>query len=569
MLTDVVTKFTGNKRAFGIIAHPTQFADPLGFSYGIGELGSAVLEWIDFLHQSNTHFWQVLPLGHTHPQYGNSPYQSFSRFAGDPNVISIEHMLRDGYITQDQHDRYSHEAYLHKRQRIFSIKYWQGGFSHALWEGRIGAFFEERIDYEWILEHKLGTYNDSNAILRQAYRNCVEGNSRLLNEFHEWVSQQGDWLSKYAEFMGIREIQNFSDWVSWSDEYKDVKAWRKNKESILQGNQKLAVAIDFYKFEQFLFFKHWGRIREFSRDKGVNIIGDFPIGVAPNSADVWANPDLFILDESGSPQTVMGYLPDRFSKTGQKWGMPLFNLEKPETIEWLADSVVHYYKIFGYNLIRFDHFQGVVALYGIPYDKDPIKGKFYFVPGAGEKLMEKIKVRLLQEKIISEGGSIPFIVEYFDGDANVPDQITTEVQALLKDYGFPIMSTVQTDAMNGKNLANKQNTALYTGTHDNMTAMNFMRRFGNLLKITSQYSQAQKVLSQISPKTTLPASWIPIAMASQSEAALALCMYQDVFGISQNTNYPGHGNSWMARAHAINYGRYEQVLAKLNQTTNR
>ncbi len=269
-----------NNRKSGILAHPTSFPS----KYGIGDLGSGAYEFLDFAEACKCKVWQVLPLGPT--GYGDSPYQSFSSFAGQPLIISPEKLVDDGLLNED--------------------------------EIELRAWDDRRVDYGEVIPYKWD-------ILRKAFEHFKNSTDKKLNSsYNSFCRKHKFWLDDYALFMAAKDFHNGVCWNEWDESIafptaKSKKEWAK----------KLEAEIAYYKFIQFIFFKQWTELKAYANKKDIKIIGDTPIFVAFDSADVWVNKELFYLDEKGYPKLIAGVPPDYFSETGQLWGNPLYGLRPP------------------------------------------------------------------------------------------------------------------------------------------------------------------------------------------------------------------------------------------------
>lgn len=397
-------------RKSGILLHPTSFPNP----YGIGDLGSSAYSFIDFLERTGQQLWQVLPIGPT--GYGDSPYQAFSSFAGQPLIISPEKLYEMNLLTQDD---------------ITNIPIWDN----------------QKIDYGPVIQFKF-------SLLRKAFENFNKTNQQQLKfDFNDFCKKESSWLFDYALFMAIKDFHGGVIWTSWDSDIafpieESKNAWAK----------KLEEEVLFYQFIQFIFYTQWLNLKSYANSKGIEIIGDIPIFVAFDSADVWSNKHLFYLDEKGFPTIVAGVPPDYFSETGQLWGNPIYNwsVHKKENYKWWISRIDHLLRLV--DILRIDHFRGFEAYWAIPYGapnaiggewkKGPCKDLFYAV-----------------EKAL--GKNLPIIAE----DLGV---ITPEVEELRDFFKFPGMKILQfafEDAKDNEYLPHNYsvNSICYTGTHDNNT----------------------------------------------------------------------------------------------------
>lgn len=369
------------RRLSGILLHPTSLPSP----YGIGDLGEAAYKFVDFLATAGQHLWQILPL--THTGYGDSPYQSFSAFAGQPLLISPSGLKRLGLVGDKD------------------------------LEG-CPASDDERVDYGTLIPWK-------QHILEAAYREfCRDDydNQKLKEGFSRFVQEQGCWLNDYALFMACKERNEGRSWLEWEDQYRNPTEDIKDR---LRG--RLAQTIGFYQFTQFLFFDEWMRLKEYANQKDIRIIGDIPIFVSMDSADVWASQHLFQLDSNGYPLKVAGVPPDYFSATGQLWGNPLYawDAHKEEGFAWWISRIRHQLDVL--DILRIDHFRGFEAYWSVEYgEKTAINGQWVQAPGY--ELFNAIQNAL--------GDDLPIIAE----DLGI---ITDEVNALREHFHFPGMKVLQ------------------------------------------------------------------------------------------------------------------------------
>lgn len=400
-------------RMAGILAHPTSFPSP----YGIGDFGSGTYEFLDFLAAAGQKLWQVLPLGHT--GYGDSPYQSFSAFAGQPLLVSPEKLLEQGLLTEED------------------LK-------------DTPEFSQDKVDYGPVITWKTALFH----IACERFRKSSSQNQK--EDFQAFCSREADWLEDYALFMAAKDARKGRSFLEWpASDRRLTPELRKN------WSADLAEGIYYYKFIQFLFFQQWNEVRSYAAAKGILIVGDIPIFVSMDSADVWAQPHLFQLDSKGFPTAVAGVPPDYFSEDGQLWGNPLYNwaAHKKEGYQWWIKRISHQLKQVDY--LRIDHFRGFEAYCSIPYGETTArKGKW--VKGPDADLFRAIRSAL--------GDSLPIWAE----DLGV---ITPEVEKLRDDFGFPGMKVLQFGFENEDDSSmlphnfTTANCICYTGTHDNDTAL--------------------------------------------------------------------------------------------------
>ncbi len=397
-------------RGAGILLPISSLPSP----YGIGTLGKAAYQFIDCLKKAGQRYWQVLPVGPT--SYGDSPYQSFSAFAGNPYFIDLDGLVKDELLKQEEID---------------SVSWYTT---------------EEYIEYDLLYEHRF-------PLLRKAYGRWKKGKR---NGFKKFKKENTFWLEDYALFMACKEKFGQKEWLSWEEDIrfrkpKALKAYRKELED----------QIGFWEFVQFRFYKEWNKLKKYANGKGIEIIGDIPIYVALDSADVWVNPKLFQLDEDCRPVEVAGCPPDAFSEDGQKWGNPLYNWNEMELdgFDWWKRRIQASANL--YNVIRIDHFIGITRYFCIPADKTGKEGHFAYGPGG--TFTAAINSVLGDAKIIAEDLGVDY----------------PAVEQLLKREGYPGMKVLLFAFDGGsenKYLPHnaESNYVYYLGTHDNDTAKGYL-----------------------------------------------------------------------------------------------
>lgn len=411
-------------RYSGILMHPTSLHSP----YGIGDFGQGAYDFIDFLKASGQTLWQILPLGPT--GFGDSPYQAFSAFAGQPLLISPDKLSDMGLLTKEALDR-------------------------------LPVFDRDKVDYGFVIPLK-------NDLFRQAFAafEALE-NTDLKNDFAAFTEKNAFWLEDYALFMAGKDYHNGCSWLYWEDDLRDPtpeikEAWR----------EKLAGPIRYYRFLQYIFFLQWNEILDYAHENGIQIIGDIPIFVSLDSADVWANRQLFQLDSTGFPTVVAGVPPDYFSETGQLWGNPLYDWDyhKSTDYDWWTKRLAMQLSLVDY--LRIDHFRGFESYYAIPYEaKTAIEGEW--CPGPGHDLFQTLKANL--------GENLPIWAE----DLGI---ITEEVEKLRDLEGFPGMKVLQfafSDPGNNDLMPHQfttSNCICYTGTHDNNTTLGWYFEADDILR---------------------------------------------------------------------------------------
>ena len=470
------------KRCSGILLHPTSLPSP----YGIGDLGPQAYRFIDWLSSAGCKLWQVLPLGPT--GYGDSPYQCFSAFAGNPYLISPDSLLDDGLLEQKDLD--------------------------AL-RGLPAAF----VDFGRLIPLKL-------ALLQKAFSNFQVSPKGLRPAFDEFRVQNAAWLDDYALFMALKEANGGGAWSGWEEPLRLRK-----KTALRQAQRELSQAILRHAFYQFLFFRQWERLRAYANERGVRVVGDIPIFVANDSADVWAHPELFFMDKGGNPLVVAGVPPDLFSAQGQLWGNPLYNwkVHKKDGYAWWISRARAALKIF--DILRFDHFRGFAGYYEIPAGH--LTAEFgRWAPGPGADLFEAI------QRSLDAGGELPFIAE----DLGV---ITPDVVELLEAFNLPGMKVLQFGftAPDNPFLPHNytRNCVAYTGTHDNDTAVGWFASAP-----PSEREFAQRYLRVDGGDF----AWDLIRAVWASVADIAITPMQDALGLGGDArmNFPSRlGGNWSWR----------------------
>ena len=395
-------------RSSGILLHPTSLPN----RYGIGDLGKSAYKFIDFLHNSGCKLWQTLPLGPT--GYGDSPYQSFSTFAGNPYLISPDLLLE--------------EDLLHPNDLKEELD-----------------FDNDLVDYGRVISWKLNLLE--RAFIR--FERDPKLGRRNLDIFRE---KNSDWLEDYALFMALKEANGGGSWIGWDESLRN-----REKAALAKAREELKPAIDRFTFYQFLFFRQWDALRMYAKEKNIQIIGDIPIFVSYDSSDVWANPELFFIAEKKLPTIVAGVPPDYFSETGQLWGNPLYKWKKhkAENYVWWVKRMSAVLNMV--DVVRLDHFRGFAGYWEVPAKElTAVNGRW--VPGPGADIFERLKDEL---------GGLPIIAEDLG-------EITPDVFELRDQFNLPGMKIFQFAFSDENNpfLPHHypENCVAYTGTHDNDTA---------------------------------------------------------------------------------------------------
>ncbi|WP_167954680.1 4-alpha-glucanotransferase [Anaerosporobacter faecicola] len=468
-------------RASGILLPITS----LPSAYGIGTFSKEAYAFVDFLEKAGQKYWQVLPFGST--GYGDSPYQSFSTFAGNPYFVDLETLISKGLLKKEECDA--------------------ADFGTC----------PQHVEYEKI-------YFSRFDLLRKAYDRFKTWN---LTEFLEFCKEQEAWLQDYSMFMAIKNHFNDCGIDEWEH---DIRV--RTPEALLYYENLLADDIQFYKFIQFEFFTQWSRLKQYANDKGIKIIGDIPIYVAYDSADAWANKELFQFDEQGKPIAVAGCPPDSFAATGQLWGNPLYNWDyhKQTGYQWWIKRIAFCFQL--YDVVRVDHFRGFDEYYSIPYGaKDAVNG--HWEQGPGLDIFTHIKEALGDVSIIAE--DLGFL--------------TDRSRKLVADCGYPGMKIIQF-AFDSREESDylphnyNKNCVVYTGTHDNDTVVGW---YENLLEQDQEYAREYLNGIAVDPEHI---AWDFIKLTLASVADLAIIPMQDYLGLGSKAriNTPSTlGGNWIWR----------------------
>ncbi len=399
-------------RAGGILLHPTSLPGP----YGIGDLGPQLYRFVDWLASTDCKLWQILPLGPT--GYGDSPYQCFSAFAGNPYLISLDALMEDGLLTEDE-------------------------------LADTPEFEASRVDYGLLIPWKLG-------LLQKAFSRLPSTSQSFRKGFERFCKDNASWLDDFALFMSLKEANGGGAWSGWEESIR-----KREPSAMQQARAEQAENIKRHSFYQFLFFRQWNNVRAYAHQHGLTIIGDIPIFIAYDSADAWANPQLFFLDEESLPTVVAGVPPDYFSATGQLWGNPLYkwSVHKENGYQWWIERFHAVLNLV--DIIRLDHFRGFAGYYEIPFG-NPTAEHGQWVTGPGKDFFQTLYPALSDRK----GDTLPIIAE----DLGV---ITPDVVDLRDSFHLPGMKILQFGFTGPENpfLPHNYsaNCVAYTGTHDNDT----------------------------------------------------------------------------------------------------
>ena len=466
-------------RKSGVLMHITSLPGP----YGVGTMGKQAFAFVDFLQEAGQKYWQILPL--TPTGYGDSPYQSCSTYAGNHYLIDLPLMVEEGLLDFEQIN----------------------GFDWG-WQA-------DRVDFGIQYQNRL-------KVLRLAYDRFQGG-----EDFQEFCEDNKKWLPDFALFMALKEKFEGQPWYAWEDSLK-----LRRPEAMAQAMAEQKEQIRFYCFVQYIFDKQWRTLRQYARQKDVRIIGDVPIYVPYDSADVWSNPQWFQLDEAMNPTAVAGCPPDAFSEDGQLWGNPLYrwDLLKEDGYQWWIDRLAAAGKL--YDVVRLDHFRGFEAYWSVPFgDTTARNGKW--IKGPGLDFMNTVKAKLPQISLIAE--DLGFL--------------TQEVLDLRDESGFPGMKVLEF-AFDSREPSEylphtyPQNSVCYTGTHDNMTMRQwFETASADAVAYATEYMRLSEQEGMV---------WGVIRTAMSSVSDLCVIQMQDLLNLGGEArmNFPGTMTSanWTWRA---------------------
>lgn len=487
--------------------------------YGIGGFSKECYEFVDFLEKAEQSLWQILPLGPT--GYGDSPYQSFSTYAGNPYFIDLEKLVEAGWITEKDCE----EGVLPDGKAGGK----QCGLEKNANENQhyVNSTSRRYVDYGRIYETRF-------TILRKAYRNSKIGENVAFRKFCE---ENAYWLDDYALFMAVKESFGGKSFSEWDD---DIRF--RDSAAVQNYQEQCADEIDFIRFQQFLFEEQWFALKKYANQKGIQIIGDIPIYVALDSADVWASPELFQLDENVLPIAVAGCPPDMFSATGQLWGNPLYRWDyhKETGYAWWMKRIARCYEL--YDILRIDHFRGFDEYYAIPYgDATAEFGKWE--KGPGDDIFRVMKEKLGKREVIAED------LGY----------LTPSVLRLVKKSGYPgmkvLLFAIDGDVENQYLPHNyEKNAVVYTGTHDNDTIEGWIQ--------TAKRKEISFVMKYLGVKRKKNIRPEMIRAAHASVADTAVIPLQDYMGLDNaaRMNLPSTlGENWKWR---LLPGELTEELAK-------
>jgi 4-alpha-glucanotransferase len=500
-------------RCSGILLHFTSLPGRLG----IGDLGSCAYEFADFLSAAGQKLWQVLPLNPT--GYADSPYQCFSAFAGNPMLLSLDRLCDQGLLPPS-----------------------------AL--ASPPSFPEDSVDYGRVIEFKMPALRRAAQVF---FADCSRADRAAFDTF---CGSAGSWLDDYALFMACKDAHHGSMWTLW-----DPQIRQRNVHAVSEWSRKFAAEINAYRYWQFEFFQQWERLKTYCEERGIRIMGDVPIYVAHDSADVWAHPDLFYLDDQGHPTVVSGVPPDYFSATGQLWGNPIYrwDLLAANGYKWWIDRLRVTFALF--DLVRLDHFRGFESYWEVPAgETTAIHGRW--VKGPGEEFLTTLE---------NSFGKLPIVAENLG-------VITPPVEKLRQQFGLPGMSLLQFAFGNDPQGPSfrphnySRDLAAYTGSHDNDTTVGWWSSSGasdstrTPEDVRKEHEFARAYLNF---QDDADVNWVMIRAVLASVADVAIVPLQDVLGLGSaaRMNLPGtvSGNwKWRYRPGALTEKLSERLQSLVN-----
>ena len=460
------------ERSCGVLLHITS----LPSSHGIGDLGSSAINFIDYLSKMNQKFWQILPTNY--PENFNSPYDSNSAFAQNPLLISLESLVDDGFLSQGD------------------IK-------------AIPNFSENRVDFENVKKWKY-------SILEKAAINFYNTATKNDLGYQQFCQENSFWLDNYAVFKLIKNLHNNGPWRDWNPTFRKF-----NKKLVNSIHNKYSVEVHKLKIVQYFFYTQWIKIKNYAKRKDIKFIGDIPIYISYNSADVWSNSKLFKLNNRGSMKFQSGCPPDHFSSRGQLWGHPIYDWEEhlQSDFQWWKSRLK--YALRFVDVVRIDHFNGLAKYWEVPIrNRTAKKGKWVYAPGK----------ELLSSMYKENKNSVQIIAEDLGAAAKNAEKIR-------KKFGIPGMTILQYEYFNNKkSFLNIEDTVLYTGTHDNDTILGWYLDF--IKKSSTKMVNLMPNFNDLSEKES---NWFFIDAALKSKAKVVIIPFQDIIGLgtSARMNIPG------------------------------
>jgi 4-alpha-glucanotransferase len=481
-------------RCSGILLHVTS----LPGRYGIGDLGPRAYEFADFLSAAGQKLWQVLPLGPT--GYADSPYQCFSAFAGNPMLISLELLRDQGLLQKSDLDPSP-------------------------------SFSEEFVDFGPVIEFRMA------ALRRAAQAFFADGSRTERAAFDGFLESAGPWLNDYALFMACKDAHRGTMWTRW-----DPQIRKRDPYAVSEWSRKLATEVRAYKYWQFEFFQQWQRLKTYCQERGIRFMGDIPIYVAHDSADVWAHPELFDLDDQGRPNVVSGVPPDYFSATGQLWGNPIYRWDvlAASGYQWWIERFRGTLTLF--DTVRLDHFRGFESYWEVPAgETTAIHGRW--VKGPGDHFLSALQ---------NAFGELPIVAENLG-------VITPSVEKLRREFGLPGMSLLQFAFGNDPQGPSfrphnySRDLVAYTGGHDNDTTVGWWSSSGVGDSIRTPEDVRKEhdfARAYLNFRDDSEINWVMIQAVLASVADVAMVPLQDVLGLgsSARMNLPGTvGGNWKWR----------------------
>ena len=468
-------------RSSGVLMHISSLPSP----YGIGTMGKEARKFVDFLDKSGQKYWQILPICPT--SYGDSPYQSFSTYAGNPYFIDLKTLVKEGLLTKKECKE-------------------------------VRCKEQKKIDYEKIYQNRF-------KILKKAYRRFQKN-----DKYEKFLEENAFWLEDYCMYMAIKDAHGGKSWIEWEDLLK-----KREKTALEKVKEELEDEIGFYQFQQYEFDRQWKKLHTYAKEQGIQIIGDIPIYVAFDSADAWAAPELFQFDEENNPIRVAGCPPDAFAKTGQLWGNPLYNWEYHQKTgyAWWIQRIRYCFQ--RYDVVRIDHFRGFDEYFSIPHGAENAIGG-HWEKGPGIDLFRKVEQALGWKQVIAEDlGYVTDSVREMVRESGFPGMKVLEFAFDSRDSGcandylphnYPV------------------NSVAYTGTHDNETIVGWWS------SITKEEQKLARdyMCDQYTPESELYKSLISLIM--RSSAKLCVIPMQDYLGLGNNCriNTPSTvGKNWKWR----------------------
>lgn len=486
------------ERSAGVLMHITSLSSP----YGIGTLGQQAYEFIDFLKSANMRYWQILPI--CPPSVGDSPYSVYSSFAGNPLLLDLDSLIEEGLL---------------ERIEVEAIKWYRR---------------HDKVDFKIINKER-----------PKLFAKVVERFNQDSQDFQSFLKENADWLDDYATFMTLIDLHKGKPWYSWNGDLKDVKSSLTKK--VIAANQKI---YHYHVILQYLFYCQWFKLLDYAHENGIQIIGDLPIYVGHNSSDVYGNPKLFKLDDSGKPQDVSGCPPDAFAVNGQKWNNPLYDWDyhRNTGYAWWKKRIAHHLNI--HDALRIDHFRGFDAYYAIPYSGMAKDG--HWEKGPGIELFDSIKADLGNLNLIAE--DLGFV--------------TPSLKTLLLESSYPGMKVIQFAFDSRDNAPSDylphrypENCVAYSGTHDNNTLLGWLHSaYRGDIKYLKDYIGFQgnkDLVFQI-----MKIMWM-------SKAKLVIVQAQDLLQLDgkarMNTPSTTRGNwIWRAKPEAFTYDLAQKIAYDLS-----